>query len=56
MKTKSKKKFADIEVHTLEDGKWAWRPVLDYLVPVKSEKDKYNVHSIAKYIHHELYN
>ena len=54
--TKSKKKFADIEVHTKEDGKWEWRPILNYLLPIAGLKDKYNVHSIAKFIHHELFN
>ena len=58
VKTKSKKKFDDIEVHTLdpEDNEWAWRPILKYLVPVKGDKGKFNVVSIARFIHHELFN
>ena len=56
IETKSKKKFADIEVHVMVDGKWQWKPILDYLVPIKGDKNHFNIHSIAKFVHHELFN
>ena len=31
-------------------------PETVFIYQVKGNKDKYNVHSIAKFIHHELYN
>lgn len=55
VKTKSKALYSNIELEVKIDGKKQWVGLNKYLVPIPGERGKRNVHSVAKYIHDNLY-
>ena len=55
VKAKSKALFSNIELDVKDNGKRQWVPLSKFLVPIPGQKGKRNVHSVAKYVQHNLY-
>ena len=55
VKTKSKALYSNIELEVKLDGKKEWVPLNKFLIPVPGERGKRNVHSVAKYVHDNLF-